>query len=325
MTPVVVALAAAGVTALLILMAGVGIFAWRRGRKGTLRRRLQRAAAPLAGQVATVVEAGAGESIFRKADEGARLSWLRDPVESRYTLLDARRALPLALGAGGAAAVLCWFSIWFLKINAGWWTLPAYGLTGVGGMLFALRWQQARKEAEFVRQFPEIVDQIVRLAGAGVPSVEALSVVTENAPDPVRPALQRVCDALLAGLDTDTALRLATDRVRLAEFTMFAAVLRLQRRSGGGVSSAFSNLSTTLRERRKTGLKIHASTAQTRLTLLVLTLMPVLVLLAQKYTAPESVELLFGTEQGLTLLRWGTGLVVTGLLVARTIAARGSR
>ena len=103
---------------------------------------------------------------------------------------------------------------------------------------------------------------------------------------------------------------------------MFAAVIRLQRRSGGGISTAFSNLSVTLRERRKTALKAHASTAQTRLTLLVLTLMPVLVLLAQKFIAPASVEILFGTEQGTTLLQWGTGLIVTGILVARAIAAR---
>ena len=324
MNPVVLALAAAGTMALLILGIGGAMLVWRRNRDGTLRRRLQRAAAPLAGPVATVVDVGTGESIFRKSDERSRLSWLRDPIESRYPLVDARRALPLALGMGLAAAALCWFSIWFLSIPAGWWALPASGLAGAIGVWYALKWQHARKEVQFVRQFPEIVDQIVRLAGAGVPSVEALSVVAEDAPEPVRPVLQGVCDALLAGLEVDTALRMATERVRLAEFTMFAAVLRLQRRSGGGVSVAFTNLSTTLRERRKDALKAHASTAQTRLTLLVLTLMPVVVLLVQKYMAPASVEMLFGTEQGATLLQWGTGLIVAGLLVARTIAARGS-
>ena len=79
--------------------------------------------------------------------------------------------------------------------------------------------------------------------------MEALSVVTEDAPKPVGPILRGVCDGLLAGLDPDVALRMATERVRLAEFTMFAAVIRLQRRSGGGVSTAFSNLSNTLEAR----------------------------------------------------------------------------
>ena len=237
MSPVVLALAAAGITALLILGIAGGVLAWRRNRDGTLRRRLRRSAAPLAGPAATVAEAGTGESIFRRTEERSRLSWLRDPIEARYPLVDARRALPLALGTGLAAAALCWFSIWFLRIPAGWWTLPAGGLAGVFGVWYGLGWQQARKEAQFVRQFPEIVDQIVRLAGAGVPSVEALSVVAEDAPEPVRPVLQSVSDALLAGLEADTALRMATERIRLAEFTMFAAVLRLQRRSGGGSRS----------------------------------------------------------------------------------------
>ena len=324
MSPFILALAAAGIMGLVLLGSWAGVTAWRRSRDKNLRPRLRRAAAPLTGAAASEVKAGAGESIFRKVEGRSWLSWLWIPIESRYPLVDARRAFPLAVGAGFAAAALCWFSIWFLKIPAQWWTLPASGLAGAGGAWYALQWQEARREAEFVRQFPEIVDQIVRLAGAGVPSVEALSVVTEDAPEPVQPILRSVCDALLAGLDADTALRMATERVRLAEFTMFAAVLRLQRRSGGGVSVAFTNLSTTLRERRKDALKAHASTAQTRLTLLVLTLMPVVVLLVQKYMAPASVEMLFGTEQGATLLQWGTGLIVAGLLVARTIAARGS-
>ena len=72
-------------------------------------------------------------------------------------------------------------------------------------------------------------------------------------------------------------------------------------------------------------MKAHSSTAQTRLTLLVLSLMPVLVLVAQSFIAPQSVDILFGTETGNTLLHWGVGMVITGLLVARAIAARGER
>ena len=322
MSPVVLALAAAGILALLILGIAGGALAWRRNRDGTLRRRLQRSAAPLAGPAATVVEAGTGESIFRRTEEHSGLSWLRDPIESRYPLVDARRALPLALATGLAAAALCWFSIWFLRIPAGWWTLPASGLAGAVGVWFGLGWQQARKEAQFVRQFPEIVDQIVRLSGAGVPPLEAIAVVAEDAQAPVQPILRSVCDGLSAGLDADAALLAVSGRVRLAEFTLFAAVLRLQRRAGGGVSAALSNLSHALRERRSTALKARASTAQTRLTLLVLSVMPVLVLTAQKFVSPQSVDILFGTDQGRTLLHWGCGLILMGLLAARTIAAR---
>lgn len=293
-------------------------------RDRVFRRRLQRAAALLGGPAATV-EKVSEESIFRPTEKRSRLSGLWDRIEARYPLLRIGQALPVAIGAGVAGTGGCWFSMWFLKVPAVWWTTPATVLAGVGAMWYAISWLQSRQEAEFIRQFPELVDQIVRLAGAGVPPLEAVAVVAEDARDPVGPVLGSVRDGLLAGLDADTTLRAAADRVRLGEFTLFAAVIRLQRRAGGGISVAFSNLAETLRERRATALKAHASTAQSRLTLLVLVLMPVVVLIAQKFIAPQSLDLLFGTEQGITLLRWGVGLIVAGILVARNIAARAIR
>lgn len=331
MSPLEGALYAAGAVAA-VLLAVVGlVLAHRRdklkfiGRDQTLERRLQRVAAPLAGPAGAAAEAAGAESIFRERETGARLAWVWTPLARRYPLVHPPRALAVAVAAGVAAAAFAGFSMWFLKVPAGWWTVPALWAAGGFGGWQALRWQQARQEAAFIRQFPEVVDQVVRLAGAGVPAVEALSVVAADSPDPVKPVLQEVCDALAAGLDADRALRITADRVRMAEFTFFAAVLRLQRRAGGGISGAFANLAATLRERNKSALKAHASTAQTRFTLLVLAVMPVLVLLAQRSIAPESVDMLFDTETGTTLLRVGVGLIVTGLLVARAIAARATR
>ncbi len=321
MSPFGLALAAVAGFALLAALAGGGVLVWRRTRDPVLERRLRRAAAPLAGAVAAEVPEGE-ESIFLTRERRTRL---RRFIESGYPLLDARRAVPRAVVAGASAVGAAWFSLWFLRVPWGWWTLPLLVLVGIGAVWYALGWMQARRETEFVRRFPEIVDQVVRLAGAGVPALEAVSVAAADAPDPVGPVLRDVRDGLLAGLDADTALRMAADRLRLSEFTLFAAVIRLQRRAGGGISTAFSNLAATLRERRGTALKAHASTAQTRLTLLVLSVMPVAVLIIQKFSAPKSVEILFGTEDGLTLLRWGTGLIVMGLLVARGIASRAMR
>ena len=327
MTPLEGATLAAAVIAACELAVAASILGWRRarrrlvGRDKVLLRRMGRVAAPLSGALASALGSDEG-SIFRATSSRSGLSLF---IERRYPLLEFRRALPRAVAAGFGAAAAGWFTIWFLKIPAGTWTLPIAGLAGAGGIWYALGWMQARQETEFIRIFPEIVDQVVRLAGAGVPSMEALSVVSQDAPKPVEPILRSVCDGLLAGLDPDVALRTATDRVRLAEFTMFAAVIRLQRRSGGGVSAAFANLSNTLRERRQTAMKAHASTAQSRITLLFLTVMPVLVLLAQRSVAPETVAVLFGTEGGATLLRWGVGLIAAGLLVARALVQRSTR
>ena len=306
-----------------LLLSALGAVMWLRNRDKALRKRLLSVAAPLSGHVA-VEELDPEESIFRPTRRRSRFSWLLGFVESRYPLIDAPRALPKVLGIGVLAGVGAYAGMWVLGMT-GWWVMPAAVIAGVGGAWYALVRLQDKLESKFIQQFPEVVDQIVRLSGAGLPPLEALSSVAEDSQPPVKPVLREVTDALLAGLDADTALSMVSSRLRLAEFTLFASVIRLQRRAGGGISAAFANLAETLRERRTLALKAKASTAQTRLTLVVLMLMPPLVLAVQSMTAPESIDMLFNTEKGQTLLQLGVGLIVAGLLVARHLSARGAK
>ena len=313
MTPLLLALAAAA--------AALGWLAWLRAQDRGLRRRLKGVAAPLSGRAAAAAPAPE-ETIFRPNRRRSRLSGLWRLVEARFPLLDAPRALPQAAAAGLLGGAAFWLAALVMGMPGPWMT-PAAIAAGAATVWYALGRLQARQESAFVREFPEIVDQIVRLSGAGLPPLEAISAVVEDAPAPVGPVLREVADALLAGLDPDTALRQIARRLRLAEFTMFAAVIRLQRRAGGGITAAFTNLATTLRERRSTAVKAKAATAQTRLTLVVLMLMPPVVLAVQSVTQPESIDILFNTESGQTLLRIGVALVAAGLLVAKQIGARG--
>ena len=320
MSPVFLMLGA-GAVAILVAVAAFAM--QRRGGKG-FRLRLQRISEPLS-RSARGADLEVDASIFRTSQARSNSGRFGQLVQARYPLLDARQAVPRSIAIGIAAATASGLAMWLLRIPYGWWTVPLVCVAGVGATIYAMSWFQARKVGEFTRQFPEIIDQIVRLSRAGVPALEAIAVITEDTQPPIEPVLRRVCDGLLAGLDADTALRTVSARVRLAEFTLFTAVIRLQRRAGGSVSTAFANLSQTLRERRSIALKARASTAQTRLTLLVLTLMPVLVLVGQKFISPKSVDLLFDTERGNGLLHWGVGLIVAGLLVARFITSRAER
>ena len=161
--------------------------------------------------------------------------------------------------------------------------------------------------------------------GALAARLEAISGVVPDAPQPTRGVLEAVHDRLMAGLDADRTMKAVATRVRIPEFTLFCAVLRLQRRAGGKVSDALGNLSGTLRERRKTALKAHSSTAQTRLTLLVLVLLPIAVLVMQKFTSPGSIDILLDTPSGLTVLRVGVGLIAFGLAIAYLLGSRATR
>lgn len=317
MSPLI--LAAAAATLSLTAVAWVAVRLGARPGDADLTRRLGMVAAALGGGAAAAA-AGAGDaqaSIFRRRRSK---SWLRERVDRRFCMLDSRGALPKAAALGSLAAVAAAVAAVFMQFGILVVIVVPAAWAAASWSLLAL-WNAAKRK-EFVKRFPEVVDHVVRLTRAGLPAVESVSVVSEEAPEPVRSVLKQVSDDLSSGLDPEVVLRGTAARVRIPEFTLFSAALCLQRTTGGGISVALGNLSSTLRARLELEMKAHASTAQTRITLVVLSGVPVLVLGAQSFTNPEAVEILFDSPK---LLRWGVGLIVAGLLMARGIAARFSR
>ncbi|MCY4003561.1 MAG: type II secretion system F family protein [Rhodospirillales bacterium] len=322
MTPVVLASAA---IALMLAVAGAGVtlllVAGRR-RQAVLDRRIERIVAVLPGH-ATARAGPSEESVILQSRRDRFRLW--GWIEARYPLLHVPTALPVAAGLGLAGGGAVSAAAWFLQVPFGWWTPPLFAASASVAACLSLAWLQKRLLNAFIAKFPELVDQIVRLSATGVPVIEAIASVTEHAPHPVKPVLAMFTDYLAAGLDPEEAAGTVSRRFRIPELIMFLAVVRLQRRSGGGVSAAFANLSKTLRDRRQASLKAKASTAQTRFTLLILAVLPFVLLGVQSFTSPDSVAILFDTDTGTQLLRWGFALIAGGLYIARTIASNAAR
>ena len=315
MSPLLIVAAAAGV----LLMAGTCVVVWLGARpaEADLGRRLGAIAALLGGEGAAAGDGDDQASVFRRRRSK---SWVTERIDRRFCMLEGRKAFSKAVALGFLAAVAAAVAAVLLRFG----TLvpilvPAAWAAGSWSLLSI--WDSGRRK-QFVKQFPEIVDHVVRLTRAGVPAVESISVVSEEAPEPVRSILKQITDDLSSGLDPEVVLRGMAAHLRIPEFTLFSAALCLQRTTGGGISAALGNLSATLRARLELEMKAQASTAQTRITLLVLSAVPVLVLGAQSFTNPKAVDILFENP---VLLRWGVGLIVAGLLMARAIAARFGR
>ena len=312
----------------MIIMSVAAIRAVRRRmrwRKTKTTKRLEQVAAPLRSTARDETASGGERRIFKTRKRKGILGILWEPISRKHPMITPRPTMiACSVGAGaGCATVIC--AMWVLKIDLGWWNTTIWATGAAIGAWNGLKWMQRRSEAAFVRQFPEVVDQIVRLAGAGVPATEALSVIAKDIKEPTHSILKEVADGMNAGLDTDEALRITTERVKMTEFSMFAAVLRLQKQAGGSLSQAFDNLAKRLRDRRRSALKQRNATSQTRLTIVVLAIMPLAVLLAQKVMSPEQVDKLLTTDTGTLLLRWGIALIATGIFLARGLANRAAR
>lgn len=307
-----------GLTALLVVALGVILWLDSRNERKALDRRLRRVAAPLSGEAQADGEAPVEISVFRQQRAN---SWLLDRIEHKFSMLEADKALPKALGLAGLAGLVVCIVALFTRFGLASGVALAL-LSWLAASYAVLALQDSRRRAEFLRLFPEAVDHVVRLMRAGLPSTEAIAAVADEVKPPVSKVLGSIKEGTDAGLDPETVIRGTAARVRISEFTLFASAVCLQRTTGGAISGALGNLSATLRARRETTLKAQSATAQTRLTLMILAAIPVAVLAFQQLTNPEAVEILFSTDSGSSLLRWGIGGVVLGLLAARSLAAR---
>ncbi len=295
------------------------VIIWPQQRE--LKRRLNRVAATLKGGTPTDAATDESVSVFREQRSKSRLV---ERLEHQFPLIDVRQVLPKAVGLGVLGMIATGLGMAFLGFGllAILFLLP---VSGLGCSWAVLAMQDAGPRNEFTKIFPETTDQVVRLVRAGVPSMEAISIVAQDAPPPVGGIMREIASAVAAGLDPETAIRSTAVRVRIPAFSLFSAAVCLQLTTGGGISGALGNLSATLRARQDITLKAKSSTAQTRLTLAIISLVPVAVLAVQNFTNPQTIETLFYTESGGTLLRYGVGLILSGLLVARALSARVGR
>ena len=308
------------VVALLIETLCVMLWMDNRAEQKVLDRRMRRIAARLSGETLHDDNNDTEISVFR---DRRTKSWLLDSLDQQFSMINARQTLPKAVGLGVLAALVA--GLGAVLADFGWLAVLLVPAGGLGASWAVLAMQDAGQRTEFTKLLPESVDHVVRLMQAGLPSVEAISVVAEEAPPPINGVMHDISEAVSAGLDPETVIRRTAARVRIPEFTLFSAAVCLQMTTGGGIAGALGNLSATLRSRRESELKAKSTTAQTRLTLVIISLVPVIVLFTQNFTNPQAVEILFHTESGTSLLRYGIGFIVVGLLAARGLAARAVR
>ena len=306
------------------LLAGTVLASFIMRRQPSDSGRLERRIAQVSGATIQIDEEAPSEQSGKIFQPRRAQGHLHKWMNQRFLLTGGAkllfRAIVIFAMAGIVATVT---SLMLFRIGA--WSFLSGPAIGLALTWFFLSTTERSKRQAFSKTFPEVVDQVVRLSRAGMPAVEAIATVSEDAPEPVGPVLSEMASRLSSGLDPDVVVREIADRLKIPEFTLFTAAISLQRSAGGGITRPLTNLSMTLRERREIALKAQGATAQTRASLWVLGAVPVVVTAMQWMINPGTTDFLFGTEEGAALIRWGVGLILAGLGIARALTARAGR
>ena len=133
-----------------------------------------------------------------------------------------------------------------------------------GCRCWILKFLKKRREAKFLKHFPDAVDVIVRGIKAGLPLLDSLRVIANDAPEPVRSEFRAIVETQAIGLPLGEACAKLYERMPLPEANFFGIVISIQQKAGGNLSEALGNLSRVLRDRKKMKAKIQAMSMEAK-------------------------------------------------------------
>ena len=242
-------------------------------------------------------------------DENRALAWLN----GRFPLAGGVRVtviVILSAVAGFAATAPLLVFVGLTPVLA----VPAAVAVAVGLGLNVGSAMENGKRNEFNDRFLLAMEDFQRMVRFGIPAMQGLKSVSEAAEEPLKASLRKILLETDFGVPLDQAMAREARRVRMSELAMLAAIISTQTSTGGNLSEAVGNLATMLRERLDNRSKMKASTAESRVTLVILSIVPFLGVGLQAAMQPELFGVLLG--EGRHLLGIGLAFIVAGLAIS---------
>jgi tight adherence protein B len=182
---------------------------------------------------------------------------------------------------------------------------------------FVVAYMAKRRQAQFVDEFANSIDVIVRGVKSGLPLNECLGIIGRESPSPIREEFQEIVEQQRVGVPLADCFERMMARMPLPEVKFFSIVIGIQQQAGGNLSEALGNLSGVLRDRRRLQAKVKALSAEAKASAAVLGALPFIVMAMVYVTTPNYIALLWTTKMGQFLLLIAGAWMTVGLLVMR--------
>ncbi|KPF44393.1 type II secretion system F family protein [Rhizobium sp. AAP43] len=176
-----------------------------------------------------------------------------------------------------------------------------------------------RRQKQFLEEFPNALDVMVRSIRSGLPLNDAIRMISADGQEPVKTEFRRVVESQQLGLGVPDAVARMHQSMPLPEVSFFAIVVAIQGQAGGNLSEALSNLSRVLRDRKKMKAKVQALSMEAKASAAIIGALPFIVALLVYLTSPEYIMVLFTDPRGHLILGGSAVWMSIGLLVMRNM------
>jgi tight adherence protein B len=182
-----------------------------------------------------------------------------------------------------------------------------------------LRWMKHKRIEKFKRQLPEGLDLIARAMKAGHALTTGMRLAADEFEDPFGPEMDETLDEINFGVSVAEALKNFAGRIDCQEIKYFVVAVILQRETGGNLAELMESLAALIRDKFKFQGKVRTLSAEGKLSAIILSVLPFMVLIAIRFTSPEYIMSLFTEPVGRLLLLGSAIMMVTGIMIMKSM------
>ncbi|AZO05321.1 MULTISPECIES: type II secretion system F family protein [unclassified Mesorhizobium] len=203
-------------------------------------------------------------------------------------------------------------------VGAPLWALPGALLVGGLGLpRWFVSFRRTRRVKAFLEEFPNALDIIVRAVKSGLPLNDAIRLIANESPEPVRSEFRRIVDSQQMGMSVPDAAMRMSETMPCSEAGFFGIVIQIQSQAGGNLSEALGNLSRVLRDRKKMKAKVQALSMEAKASAVIIGALPFVVAFLVYLSSPNYIMPLFTTNVGNLILGCAGVWMSIGILVMR--------
>ena len=161
-------------------------------------------------------------------------------------------------------------------------------------------------------QLPDILMILASSIRSGHSFLQALDMVSKETGEPGATEFARLVAEIRLGRPMEEAMTAMSVRVGSEDFKWAVMAVNIQREVGGNLAELLDGVADTLRDRESLRRQVDVLSSEGRISIGILTVLPIAVAIYLLRVNPEYVGLLFNTRIGMLLVTAATGLLIVG-------------
>jgi len=197
----------------------------------------------------------------------------------------------------------------------------AFAVIGFAVPALYLRNRRGHRLGEFEVGLPRAMELMANSMKAGQSISQSFRSVVENAGPPVSDEFALARREIELGASIESALGNMVKRVGSSDLRLMVMVITIQHSVGGDLPAILITLADTMKQRAEVRAEVLASTAQSRASSLIITLLPIAAALLLYFLVPEYFRPMFTNPLGWFMLAVAAVMLAIGNFIIRRLTA----